>query len=264
MQKILILSIVVLKGISGFWGCAGVDPNLKITLDKWRGDIVHVEDVFAGVGPERPALKTGQWATYLVRNKKKKLSEYDSDLSLISYRITGEENNALWIEVEHLTYSERFFYMILIQKGAWDSVDSLGIKRLIMQKEGEQAKEYPPSLREKLARPVFSWLLAYSYSGEVLDAPEASEPAGKEEALPQAQRVKVPAGVFEGFAQISITTPSILGKEKSKVWVHGAIPVTGMLKAEALDGDLVMELVEYGFTGAKMAISGEVEMVDGD
>ncbi|HPS57833.1 MAG TPA: hypothetical protein PK514_06975 [Spirochaetota bacterium] len=59
--------------------------------------------------------------------------------------------------------------------------------------------------------------------------------------------IKVPAGVFNATKMIK-GEASFLGKTyRSTSWYHTSVPVNGMVKSTTDDGDMVTELLDFGF-----------------
>jgi len=59
--------------------------------------------------------------------------------------------------------------------------------------------------------------------------------------------IKVPAGKFNGTRMVK-GDASFLGKTyRSTCWYHTAVPVNGMVKSSTDNGDMVTELLDFGF-----------------
>lgn len=59
--------------------------------------------------------------------------------------------------------------------------------------------------------------------------------------------ITVPAGVFNGTKKVK-GEASFLGKTyRSTCWYHTSVPVNGMVKSSTDDGDMVTELLDFGF-----------------
>ena len=59
--------------------------------------------------------------------------------------------------------------------------------------------------------------------------------------------IKVPAGIFKGTKTVK-GEAAFLGKTyRSTSWYHTSVPVNGMVKSITNDGDMVTELLDFGF-----------------
>ncbi len=65
------------------------------------------------------------------------------------------------------------------------------------------------------------------------------------------ETVSVPAGNFKGTLKAS-SEVSFLGKKYlSDAWFHPSVPINGMVKSVSKNGDTVIELLDFGLSGAK-------------
>jgi len=61
--------------------------------------------------------------------------------------------------------------------------------------------------------------------------------------------VTVPAGTFTGTKQMTVTT-SVRGQEtEMTTWLHGSVPVNGMVQTRSADGSTELKLSAYGTNG---------------
>jgi hypothetical protein len=62
--------------------------------------------------------------------------------------------------------------------------------------------------------------------------------------------VTVPAGTFTNTTKARSEVTFLLSTYTSDGWYHGGIPISGLVKSITNDGESVMELIEFGLSGA--------------
>lgn len=72
----------------------------------------------------------------------------------------------------------------------------------------------------------------------------------KFDAEPSTATVRVPAGTFNGCTKATARVESFFGDYESETYLHPRVPLNGIVRAVAKDGDTVTELIEFG-TNAK-------------
>ncbi len=206
-----------------------INPQTKARVDAWRGALKTSEQVFHQAGVARPAVESGQWAEYLEVDGKGQPAK-------VVYKIVGREGDASWRETERTSYLDHSVAKMLLEVPSWQSPEGWVFRRMIMQKDNEPAQEMPPFVMTMMGKPMLAALRF-----EV----QAKDP----------QTVTVPAGVFQGAVASRSSTEILgLGRVETVTWVHGRIPITGMVKSESADGKYRIELTAFGVNGAESAI----------
>jgi hypothetical protein len=180
--------------------------------------------------PERDwalPLKTGQFVRYRVTDK--------GQQSEFSYSVVGEEGGAHWLQVVTEKGGRRVVIQILLRLGERHTPKSAELLAVKM-KMGSMVREFRGATLAAMKNRV-------SGAMKELNLPGLT-------GLPQ-EDVTVPAGTFKSCFVREATTTLLGMTTRTKNWIHTGVPVLAMVKAEAPNGDYVIELMEYGETGAK-------------
>ncbi len=178
----------------------------------------------SGVKPMPIAV--GQWARY---------KSSQSGGSTLTYRVTGEESGAYWIDISTKGSSGETTVSVLMSFELGRDYDSLNVK---------QAKVRLPNGKEHkvsgaLMKPVLEGL-----RGQLGPLGYVSfETMNKED-------VTVPGGSFPGsyYRDIDVNIYGIASKGRS--WHHSSVPIAALVKSEMVtQGErAVVELEAYGLT----------------
>jgi hypothetical protein len=180
---------------------------------------------------QRP-LAVGQWARL-------RLVRPAEPPSRVTFRVTGKEGDAHWIEVESNSARGTVVIGALLGEEARRGLTRSAVRKLKM-KRGDGASE-------ELTGPAID--AAYPLVEEHLGAIGQPDVAEAERA-----DVNVPAGSFAGCYLRSIERAGTDPGTKTRIWTHPAVPIIGFARAEGTAGKrFTMELVEMGEEGAKSA-----------
>jgi len=173
----------------------------------------------------------GQWAAFRMLSKEKQPSF--SKLSVLPGN--GSE---LWVETESQDYYQHSTTRVLysaMPRSADEGVDNM--LKVVTRKEGEQevVTDFGPQGGPGAA---FAKSFMKQHAANVV-APADVSSAPKED-------VTVPAGTFRGCARYTATY--YFGPLSKTVtgWFHPAVPINGLVKAESVEGDFSMELLDFG------------------
>jgi len=188
----------------------------------------------AAVGQRNSPLRVGQWVRY-------SMSVPGAGSSDVFYRVTAQEGDELWIEVER----------------------RLGDHQNIMA-----MRVAPPEDREATVRPVPSAVRSYNTrSGEVQEMPprlirqyaDMLDPFVAAVFFPwpagEGVEVATSAGRFSGAIRAE-RNQELLGTQVRAVeWFHAAVPITGMVQFRSeTNSDHRMQLHSFGEQGAVSAM----------
>lgn len=171
----------------------------------------------------------GQWTRY-------KTTRDGAPAGDVSYRVTGKEGNAFWIQIQ------------IDQPGGKPADVSI----LIDFKNGRASKDFKVE-KAKVTLPTGQ---THTLSGPMLGAAMkgfggqlAALAVDSLEGLPQ-EDVKVAAGDFKGCYYRDFDFKVMNIHSKGRVWNHTKVPINAMVKNESnTDGaKVVFELAEYGLT----------------
>jgi hypothetical protein len=186
----------------------------------------------APASPAPRPLAVGQWARL-------RLVRPAEPPSRVTFRVTGKEGDAHWVEVESNTPRGTVVIGALVGEEARKGLTRSAVRKVkIMRGEGAS---------EELTGPAID--AAYPLVEEHLGAIGQPDVGESERA-----DVKVPAGAFAGCYLRSIERAGTDPGTKTKIWTHPAVPVIGFARAEGTAGKrFTMELLEMGEDGAKSA-----------
>lgn len=170
----------------------------------------------------------GQWSRY-------KTTRNGAPAGDVTYRVTGKEGNAFWIQIE------------MAQAPGGKSTE---VSILMDFKDGRSSKDFSVE-KAKVTLPTGQ---THTLSGPLLNAAIkgfggqlAALAIDSLEGLPQ-EDVKVPAGEFKGcyYRDFDIKVMNI--HSKGRVWNHTKVPINAMVKNESTtDGVKVIFLLDaYG------------------
>ncbi len=216
---------------------AGPKPDLRQRTDQLiaEAQAKPKRDVGENAGGfvARP-WTVGQWV--LVKNRIK------GEPSVLKMSIVGKEARGIWLESETWDYRQHAITKMLYARQPVRPEEALdAVLVVVTQSEGEP----PQTMDFSDPRNPMAGMMKGMMKGMLKDtSPDPARLAGRE-------TVTVPAGTFRGCAAYAAKGPD--GKDH-KGHVHPAVPVNGIVKAESIDGDTAVELLDYGETGATSAI----------
>jgi hypothetical protein len=176
-----------------------------------------------GVAPIAPAI--GQWIRYGADWR-------EGGRSTVEYRIVDREDGAFWVEVTDVRRERTRQVKMLVRPGA--TVDDHQVLQLSFENRGE-IEEIPSRLLPTYQPLLQQWL------GMLFPA----ELAGERE------DVTVPAGVFHGAFKTERELTFGQAEVTANVWLHPAVPISGMVRFEGGSGGHTLQLLGFGLEGAE-------------
>lgn len=227
-----VLSLLVVVVVAG---CASTNPVLEKRVLEWHAK--SSTQMFDGKGlfqkPMAPAV--GQYTVYRMTN--------GEDRSVLRNAIVGKEGNGWIIESQTINGKNEAITQMLIAglEKTWetldpDHLDIVWVK--IKQDDGEVQKLDGPVL--SITRGTYKKLLNGLYLRFNKDEGMAA--------------VKVPAGTFNNCTKAITEFDFLLWSDTVEAFYHPSVPMNGIVRSVSTDGDNLMELVEFGTSGARPSI----------
>jgi hypothetical protein len=207
-----------------------IDPAAKADIDK-RVSVLQagsntVPAPAPGVFAPMP-FAVGQWTQYKMTNEK-------GEPSFLTYKIIGQEGDAVWLEVVNETYTGRTMQKMLVAFGNRMDPNTVEIRAVSTKDAKGRVQEMPP--------PVIS-MLQSTYRGAV------SMLIINWQGLPQ-ESATVPAGRFDGCFKARTDAQWGPWRSVADSWSHPAVPLSGAVRSQGVDHPFVMELAAFGTSGA--------------
>ncbi len=226
MKKTLILFFVATL----LFNCSSTNPEVKANIDKQLSALTKKSRSFEPpIQAEPLPPKVGQWVKIKTVDKK-------GLPGFSTYKIIGEQDGAIWYEVEQEQYSGRSVIKMLIVLNRSD-ISATEIRQVI-QWHGKGKPIVMDEAALALTRGMFR---------KTLNMMTISW-----ENMPK-EDVTVPAGEFKQSFKFSAKTSIGLFSFKSENWCHPEVPINGIVKSEGENG-FKMELVDFGHSGATSVI----------
>jgi hypothetical protein len=210
--------------------CApGYDPVFRRDVDRRVEALSKVAQTFPPPASSTPLpLKVGAWTQH-------KMLDASGQPAFFTMKLVGDDfGGATWLELLEETYRVRTTTKILVYLGDRSNVAAMEVKA-VKTKEGSGKVTEADGTQIVAARA--RWQGVLDALGVVWQA------AAQED-------VTVPAGTFSGCYRRE--TPPGWGPlgAASHVWWHPLVPLTGIVRAQAIDSRGTMELVAFGEHGA--------------
>jgi hypothetical protein len=206
-----------------------IDPAARADIDR------RVAALSAGGGTvgapssyEPMPLAVGQWTQYKMTDDKKQPS-------FLTYKITGQEAGAYWVETVHETYTGRMIQKLLVSFGSRTDPNQIEIRGVKTMDHNGRVTELPPSMMP---------LLQATYRGVVASLIISWQGLSQEAAA-------VPAGRFDGCYHVRSEAQWGPWKSTADSWSHPAVPLSGTVRSVGVDRPFTMELVAFGLSGAR-------------
>jgi hypothetical protein len=205
-----------------------IDPAAKADIDRRVAALQ-----MGGVSAPAPAvfepmpLAVGQWSEY-------KLVDDKGQPSFLTYKIVGQEADAVWLEVVNDRYTGRTTQKMLV--AFVDRMDPAQIQiRAVKTRDARgNVTELPPAMLS---------LFQSAYQGIV------SSLVIHWQGLPQ-ESISVPAGRFDGCFRARTVAQWGPWKSTADSWSHPAVPLSGAVRSQGVDRQFTMELTAFGLSGA--------------
>jgi hypothetical protein len=230
LVPLVVLLLLVVSPSGLLIGCGpSVDPAAKADLDRLLAQVTTSEETFPPSESFLPmAFVVGQWTEH-------RLTDDLGAAALLTYKLVGQENGAYWLET--VTQSAKGREAVKMLVAFTQGRDPAGMEiRALRTKKGKAAPVDvdPGALLDVRAqyRPSLD-LLASSFEGQEKDD------------------VRVPAGHFIGCYRAETPGPWGPFRAPSIICAHPSVPLSGIVRARPVGKIGLMELVNFGVTGAE-------------
>jgi hypothetical protein len=215
-------AVLLLVSLAG--GCAtGFDPAAKADIDRRVTALRPPAQTIPAPTASTPlAPAVGQWTQHV-------MVDDQGRPSFLTMKLVGEDLGSYWLELLEETYSGRRLTQLLIYFGDRTALDIRAIKTRIGTGPVKEAT------REELGTSRADW------------AGILSMLAGGWEGAPQ-EESRVPAGIFGGAYQRQIERWGPF-QDTSKVWLHPAVPISGVVRSQSTQRKNRLELIAFGERG---------------
>jgi len=207
-----------------------IDPAAKADIDR-RVSVLQVgSNTVAAPAPGMFApmpFAVGQWTQYKMVSDK-------NEPSFLTYKIVGQEADAVWLEMVNETYSGRTMQKMLVAFGNRMDPNTVQIRAVSTKDAKGNVQEMPPaaiSMMQSLYRGAVSSLII-NWQG-----------------LPQ-ESASVPAGRFDGCFKARTEAQWGAWRSVADSWSHPAVPLSGAVRSQGVDHQFTMELAAFGTSGA--------------
>jgi hypothetical protein len=225
--RILLLCVAAVA----FSACGpSIDPAAKADIDR-RVSVLQagsnaVPAPAAGVFAPAP-FAVGQWTQYKMTNDK-------NEPSFLTYKIVGQEGDAVWLEMVNETYQGKTIQKMLVAFGNRMDPGQVQIRGIVMKDAKGNVTQMPPEVIQMMQgtyRSAVSMLIL-NWQG-----------------LPQ-ESATVPAGTFEGCFKARTEAQWGPWRSVADSWAHPAVPLSGTVRSQGVDRPFTMELTAFGASGA--------------
>lgn len=178
---------------------------------------------------ELAPFTVGQWSKY-------RTTMDDGTTAEITYKIVGEEQGAHWVEIVRGAADAGTVMQLLVKLTSRSDPNGIEIKAARIRMPNSEMRE----LREDKLGPT-----ADGYKKALADV-FVPNLAG----TPQ-EDVSVPAATFRGAYKRQQKLDVSDGSPDQVVWLHPAVPISGVVKSEEVGKAGKTELLTWGTSGAK-------------
>ena len=226
----LLFSVAVAVAVASSACDPSIDPAAKADIDRrvsvlQAGSIV-VSAPAPGVFTPLP-LAVGQWTQYKMTNDK-------NEPSFLTYKIVGQDGDAIWIEVVNESYQGKTIQKMLVAFGSRMDPSQVQIRAVTTKDVKGTVTEMPPPViqmmqatyRSAVAMLIINW-----------------------QGLPQ-ESATVPAGRFEGCFKTRTDAQWGLWRSVADSWSHPVVPLSAAVRSQGVDRQFTMELTAFGNSGA--------------
>lgn len=174
-------------------------------------------------------LAVGQWTRHKIRYSNGRESE-------LTYQIVDAARGGYWIEVINGPPAAGTVVQVLTRVRDRENLQSAQIVAARVRMPNGFVKQVPdelmPAVKESYRRSVAE-LFFPEWKGKLSPV-----------------TLHVPAGTFEGCLRSPSLTYFTGAEVEGTVYHHTDVPISALVKSETKDGGAVMELLDYGLTGA--------------
>jgi hypothetical protein len=169
----------------------------------------------------------GQWTQYKMTNDK-------NEPSFVTYKVIGQDGNAVWLEIVNESYTGRTMQKMLVAFGNRMDPNTVEIRAVSTKDAKGRVQEMPApviSMMQSTYRSAVS-MLVINWQG-----------------LPQ-ESAAVPAGKFDGCFKARTDAQWGPWRSVADSWSHPAVPLSGAVRSQGVDHPFTMELAAFGTSGA--------------
>ena len=207
-----------------------IDPAAKADIDR---RVAMLQPPANGFPPPAPGVflpmpfAVGQWTQYKMTNDK-------NEPSFLTYKIVGQDGDALWLEMVNESYQGKTIQRMLVAFGSRTDPSQVQIRAVTMKDVKGTVTEMPPPViqmmqatyRSAVAMLIINW-----------------------QGLPQ-ESATVPAGRFEGCFKTRTDAQWGPWRSVADSWSHPVVPLSGAVRSQGVDHPFTMELTAFGTSGA--------------
>lgn len=207
-----------------------IDPAAKADIDKRVSVLQAGSNAIPAPAPGMFApmpFAVGQWTQYKMTNDK-------GEPSFLTYKIIGQESDAVWLEVVNESYTGRTMQKMLVAFGNRMDPNTVEIRAVSTKDRKGNVQDMPPpviSMMQSTYRSAVSMLII-NWQG-----------------LPQ-ESATVPAGRFDGCFKARTDAQWGPWRSVADSWSHPAVPLSGAVRSQGVDHPFTMELAAFGASGA--------------
>jgi hypothetical protein len=207
-----------------------IDPAAKADIDKRVSVLQAGTNAVPAPAPgmyQPMPFAVGQWTQYKMTNDK-------GEPSFLTYKVIGQDGNAVWLEIVNETYSGRTMQKMLVAFGNRMDPGQVEIRAVSTKDAKGNVQEMPPpviSMMQSTYRGVLSTMII-NWQG-----------------LPQ-ESASVPAGRFDGCFKARTDAQWGPWRSVADSWSHPAVPLSGAVRSQGVDHPFTMELAAFGTSGA--------------
>jgi hypothetical protein len=225
------LSVATVAAAVALSACGpSIDPAAKADIDRRVSVLQAGSNAVPAPAPGMFApmpFAVGQWTQYKMTNDK-------NEPSFVTYKVIGQDGNAVWLEIVNESYTGRTMQKMLVAFGSRMDPNQVEIRAVSTKDAKGRVQDMPPpviSMMQSTFRGVVSTMII-SWQG-----------------LPQ-ESASVPAGRFDGCFKARTDAQWGPFRSVADSWSHPAVPLSGAVRSQGVDHPFTMELAAFGTSGA--------------
>jgi hypothetical protein len=207
-----------------------IDPAAKADIDRRIAALQPGAGAVPAPAPGMFApmpLAVGQWTQYKMINE-------NNEPSFLTYKVIGQDGDAVWMEMVHDTYHGRMIQKILVAFGNRMDPSQVQIRAISTKDAKGRVNEVPPPLISMLQSTYRSAVSMMVINWQGLAQESAT----------------VPAGRFDGCFKVRSEAQFGSFRSVADSWSHPAVPLSGAVRSQGVDHQFTMELAAFGTSGA--------------
>jgi hypothetical protein len=206
-----------------------IDPAARADLERHLEQIQTSEETFPPAESYSPmAFVVGQWTEYRITDDKGRKS-------LITSKLIGQEEGAYWFEVVNETPEGREAAKMLVAMPGGRDPAGMEIRSLFLKKGKALPVVVDPGSLPALRAKFRGALDLFAITAETQEKDD----------------VRVPGGHFIGCYLIETAGAWGPWKVPAEVCTHPSVPLSGIVRAQPIGVNGLLELVGFGVTGAE-------------